>query len=120
MIPAIGAMKTAYADTKLRKVFALEMIIHGTVTHPPTSIANTTPRRMLKYFGIEKRYLMKITVRKDLNNFAARDLTVTKGYRIGRDVHSDLCKTPQSCTKEGSCTTAMTSLPLCQNIERTP
>lgn len=51
MIPAMGAMKTAYADMKLRKVLALERMIQGTIAHPPTNIAKMTPRRMLKYLG---------------------------------------------------------------------
>jgi len=51
MMPAMGAMNTAYADIKLRNVLALERMIHGTIAQPPTSMAKMTPRRILKYLG---------------------------------------------------------------------
>jgi hypothetical protein len=47
----MGAMKTAYADMKFRKVEALARIIQGTIAQPPIRMAKMTPRRMLKYLG---------------------------------------------------------------------
>jgi len=73
MIPAIGAMNTAYADMKFKNVLALERMIHGTMAQPPITAAKRTPRLMLKYLGHSD--VMSSTKRKLL---AARKDSGTK------------------------------------------
>jgi hypothetical protein len=69
MIPAIGAMNTTYADMKFKNVEALARIIQGTIAQPPTSIAKTTPRRILKMsveetsvFGVRKKTRSELAI----------------------------------------------------------
>jgi hypothetical protein len=68
MMPAIGARKTAYALMKLRKVFAFEMIIQGTMAQPPTTIANKAPRRILKYWGQREVISVDWSCQEKFNN----------------------------------------------------
>lgn len=120
MIPAIGAMNTAYADMKFRNVEALERIIQGTIAQPPTSIAKITPRRILKYLGNKDVMSVEETSVSRERKRRRSELTIAKGYGIRRNIDANLSKCPERCAEKSSNPSTGTSLPLRQNIQWTP